>query len=303
MTTSLAALAASSSAHTPSSVLMSTNLSPNQPGQSNSNTSLQSPSASSNPNTSVADANDSTYEIKTEFYTREGLWKLVTHCEYARQNQNLQLNQSLNSNTSGMQSVNSNLNSNLNSPNLNQSYSCSSNDPVRIGLFKYSKSVVFKDLFLSKKQQQSELWNRFVCDTCASKSREKEKFNLKKLNENDNDDDNDVIFTQFSSKDSDENNQECELIDSEDEYVISRRGLVCKVCNVNLINDEYLDEDELDSDDNDDIDSKDKIQSKHSNQDTLDLILFNYARDIYLYEFNSIKSKVSKLIFKFIIIN
>ena len=76
MTTSLAALASTPSAHSSNTVLMSPNTITNS--------------------TQIIDSAeyDSNLEIKNEFYTREGLWKHVKHGEFVRQQQNSNYTQS-----------------------------------------------------------------------------------------------------------------------------------------------------------------------------------------------------------------
>ena len=90
------------------------------------------------------DTNDDT---KTEFYTREGLWTLVTNGEYVRQQQ-----QTIYQQQQQMQTANGqNVNANIVQPNFNE--------PVKIMTFKYFK---FDDV---KKRKQ--LPN--VCANCSSK--------------------------------------------------------------------------------------------------------------------------------------
>lgn len=242
MTTSLAALAASSTAHTSSSVLMSTNL-------SNQNQNTNSPSP-------VIDITDSNYEIKTEFYTREGLWKLVPSFEYARQMQ-----------TTTQNANSPNTNSTYNTlPNTNQTNQTtqtfqtnSNNDPVRISLFKFKKNFIFKEFYKNAKSRKN------LCNTCSK--RRQEKIKLNKLNESntDDEDNSDVIFSHKYEDSSDEG-----WSDSDSEI-----DKLCKLCKSNIASDGNSES------------SEDK-----ANDPSLNLMIFNYAREIYTHESAPVYTKV-----------
>lgn len=240
MTTSLAALAAtSSSAQTGSGVSVSTN-------------TTNSPSP-------VLDITDTNYEIKAEFYTREGLWKLVPTLELARQLHNISLNSSL---PNSSQSYNNTQCGQNNQPLSGQN----NNDPVKLNTFTFKKSVVFKDFFLNSKSNRRQL-----CHRCSST---KKPHRLNKLAESDSDEDNsDVIFNNIG-----DNSSETQT-DSDSEKA-------CRQCKTHLSR-------------NDSESSTDSFRKySKSNDQILELMLFNYGREIYTYETGSSNFKVLiKIIF------
>lgn len=97
------------------------------------------------------------------------------------------------------------------------------------------------------------------------------------------DDDDDVIFTKFGGQI--QQNAKSKTKSSQKESQRNQQlMMVCKLCNRKLVAA------------NDTRKKTAKSQSNQDNVDTLsspslDLILFNYAREIYTYEFNSVKSK------------
>lgn len=230
MTTSIATMAASNSAQTTSGVPV-----PNSPSP-------------------VLDITDSSYEIKTEFYTREGLWKLIPSLEFARQIQSL--------NTS---STSQTYNASQSGQNLQSTLSQNSNDPVKISFFTFKKNTIFKDFYLNSKSNRKNL-----CRRCSSN---KKPNRLNKLAESDSDEDNsDVIFSNIG-----ENSSEA---DSESD---SERA--CRQCKTNLSR----------HDSESSTDSFKKYPNKPNNQ-ILELMLFNYGREIYTYESGSVNFKVFYII-------
>ena len=228
MTTSLAALAAASSSHSSSSTVL---MSPASFQNSNNLSSISS-----------SDITDSHMDIKTEFYTREGLWKLVPNGEYVRQQQQQQQQQSISQNSMGGGQVN----------NYTQS---SFNEPVKLNVFKFSKN---------------DEKRRNVCEKCILELQEKNKKETEDKNVQFNvyrsyDDNEDVVmFGQQQSNstcvdDSDDDHDDDESLDDCEKNVNEPQSTYCKYCSASLC---------------------------------LDLVLFNYAREIYFYEFNTIKSKV-----------
>ncbi|CAF0909785.1 unnamed protein product [Brachionus calyciflorus] len=255
MTTSLAALAASSTAHTTSNSLMSTNLSTTNNQKANSSPGV--------------DINDLTSDIKTEFYTREGLWKLIPSLEYVKQTQNssnpVSPNSNYNNNTSQNTSSQTNQNLNINS----------NSDPVKISLFNFTKSQVFRDFYINTRENVKNL-----CHECL-KSQRREKKRLNKLNESESNDEdnNDVIFKSQMYNDSSDEDDDNNWSDSDD---YSQR--LCRLCKVNLIRNDFIDSSDSESDD----ESK-KNNTKSSS--SLSLMIFNYAREIYTYESTPVSSK------------
>ncbi|RNA19590.1 hypothetical protein BpHYR1_042756 [Brachionus plicatilis] len=229
MTTSLAALAATSSAQTSA-------------GVSVPNSSINCPSP-------VLDITDSNYEIKTEFYTREGLWKLVPSLEFAKQIQNTGLNNS-------SPSTNLNYNASQTGQNTQSPLNHNNNDPVKINLFTFKKNIIFKDFHLNSQSNR-----RNLCRKCSST---KKPNRLNKLAESDSDEDNsDVIFSNIG-----ENSSESESG--------SDLEKACRQCKTNLSR--YDSESSADS------------YKKFPNQ-ILDLMIFNYGREIYNYESGSVNYK------------
>lgn len=236
MTTSLAALVATNSTPQACSGV----------SESNNLTNCSSP---------VLDITDSNYEIKAEFYTREGLWKLVPALEFARQVHNLNLNSSLPnssqaySNTQAGQNVQS-----LSSQN--------NNDPVKLNLFTFKKSLIFKDFSLNSKSNRRQL-----CHRCLS-SKKTNRLNI--LAESDSDEDNsDIIFSNVG-----DNSSETETDSDSDKK--------CGQCRIDL-----------------DSESSTDSNRKYSKPDDqiLDVIIFNYGREIYFY--NSDPSNIKVLFINF----
>ena len=244
MTTSLAALAASSSTHSPSTVLMTSSSLQTPTTSLTSTTNLSSVSVHTS--SLVNDTTDSNQDIKSEFYTREGLWKLASNGEYIRQQQQLQ---TVNNSSIGGQGTSG----------TNSTYSQNSfNEPVKLSIFKFTKN--------DDKQ-------RNICDKCRNSQETKlrtNKMNQKNGEQNvkfgiyrSYDDDEDVVYAPneegFSNEEdeSDENDKNDTFRDFHGD-----QARVCKYCSTSLC---------------------------------LDLVLFNYAREIYFYEFDSVKLKVRKL--------
>lgn len=129
-----------------------------------SNLSQQIPSSLN----SISENVDPATELKTEFYTREGLWKLVSNGDYAKQYQSMYNQQQ-------------NMQSGVNTQQMNNN--CAnmqvvSNEAVKIVCFKYfnfdqvlseKRLRKFRNLcvkcaqFKSSKQNSklNELWNKF----------------------------------------------------------------------------------------------------------------------------------------------
>jgi hypothetical protein len=275
--TSLASLAANSTSHPPTSGIMSTSL-----------TSTNTAAASAN----VDLLNDTNYEIKTEFYTREGIWKLAPGGEYARQaaptqaTTGYQVNSSLTNTNSSAQSLNyassttgglggNAANSSLTGSGIATSNVATNNDPVRIACFKFSKNILNNatntdNLGLPVRRIRSK-----TCRNCTKQRSNQHKSHvddhLYDLNDNEDDeddDDDDVIC----SKVRDEFNSS---FSSNIAQGIASYQYYCKYCNSNLTADGELLPSDLAS-------------------PTLDMLLFNYSREIYFYEFSPIYSTVIK---------
>jgi hypothetical protein len=239
--------------HKPSSTTITSNNS-NNPKPQQSQTTV----------TEYSSNGDPLNEIKTEFYTREGLWKLVPQHDFLRQQQlNIQ-QQQLSTSTGTMSNNQPNNSMNNNSLNTqgNSSYS-NTNDPVKVALFKYA----YNDDISYRKRSESKK-RRLICSNCS------------KLHSND-----DKIKT--NSKNYDDN----------DDVIINKNSINCKYCNNYLIMDN--DSDSNNSNDNDDENYFDTINNDDDDDEfdlnvlpNLDVLIFNYAKEIYLYEFNQSKSKV-----------
>lgn len=295
--TTLGVLAASSGSHSSSTVLMSSSSPTTNTSNANTSTSSNYASTSAVASSSLIDINDSNIEIKTEFYTREGLWRLVPNCEYIRQQQtqyqlqqqanNSQLNQTSSSN--GQLSTNNQtyLNSNTTNPN----------DPVKIGIFNFSKRM-FSPAYENDGR---------VCQSCATRL---------KLENIDHDDDDDVICTKFrlNSYEDDENDEdnvdddeydyeeenESEIDESYDDDVVincspivdnsQSNKIICKYCNNSIILNDNNTKSPTSC-------SSVSTASSVSASPSLDMLIFNYAREIYFYEFNQIKTNKVFLLF------
>ena len=75
------------------------------------------------------DSFDTSLELKTEFYTREGLWKIVPNGEYIRQPQSMYTQQQNMANNNAENNMNNNCN--------NNNMQLTSNEPCKIICFKY----------------------------------------------------------------------------------------------------------------------------------------------------------------------
>jgi hypothetical protein len=248
----------------------------------------------------MVDVGDTVYEIKTEFYTREGIWRLVPNCEYIRQLQpqqqqlSPQYQQGANLSLNG--SINTGNQQGQNASGQSSTYNLNSNDPVKIGVIKYSKRTIFNQRQKKKAkipQKKTIAKERFKCSNC-NRSNLNEEDNISQNNiksdesNKEHDDDEDVVFTKFINSDSDDSIST--TISSSDDY-------------------DDADEEDNDDDYDDDDQSQRRISSHNENVfickyckhtlmksesncnissnslASLDLILFNYAREIYFYEF------------------
>ena len=207
----------------------------------------------------MVDAGDTSCEVKTEFYTREGIWKLVPNCEYIRQ---LQQQQQQQQHTSPQYQQGANT-MNGSSQSLGQATQ-SSNDPVKIGVFKFSK----RSLFNQSERRRSSL--RLKCVNCQREQSDDAESDVTRDEEYDDDDD--VIFTKAQSVES--------VVSSEDEYADDDEE-ICKYCKKFLRKNE-----------NNHLANKQNNTLSSSNKLSLDLVVFNFAREIYFYEFNSLRLKV-----------
>jgi hypothetical protein len=312
MTTSLAALAASAGAHSPSTCLMSSSTMSATNSLSAANLSSSQANSTGSSNALIDAANyDTNYEIKTEFYTREGLWKLMPQCEYVKMNQAQvqQQQQQIQSQMQSQQGQSQQLTNQMNSPN-SQMMSASnlnamtnnstplisnvSNDPVKLFTFKFSKAT----LTGVKNSVNANARNRTVKRNLKNQSGSKNvntqqkkqspmamkeaqvsdvKFGHTVNKKKEHDDDDDIVFNSKNKLIMNESNQE-----------------------LNDTNDVEEEEDRTESDDESggDTDGTGSIHSKNnkgvrkrkSTKQSLDLILFNYSREIYFYEFNRIES-------------
>jgi hypothetical protein len=295
MTTSAAALAVNQNTNS-NYYMSSSHSSPVLPTSAASNNNNNNSSS-----TSIMDITDSNYEIKTEFYTREGIWKLAPNCEYMKsyqlqqqQQQNYyQQNNQLNNSNSSSNSANLNqLNNSNNGSNLNQSSttivnnnSTTSNDQVKLGIFKYSYETIYGANFNQSASQSLSDSNKSpkLCKEC----------NLKlKLDHNYDDeivdDDDDVIFTKFNPNNS--------SFISNKTNVLNENSITCKLCNKKLDKNQMITANNKKTSNTNSND----LNKLTSSPPSLDLLLFNYGREMYTYEFNSIKSKVINNLHEFI---
>jgi hypothetical protein len=301
--TSLASLAANPTSHpTTSGLIMST---------SGNGGVTASSSASA---ASVDLLNDTNYEIKSEFYTREGIWKAAPGGEYARQTPattataNLNYSQSANTglgnaNSSaqslsyaaspigmgiGMSGTTSTGIANATGGGLaaaanNNNTTTTNNDPVRIASFKFSKSILNNasntdNTGLPVPRVFSRACNSCMRKRSAAAERRRPTRDLNDLldeedvycdEEEDDDDDDDVICAKLRD--------DLTLNTSFNSASVASLGhhqYFCKYCKMSMNGDGELSANEPPS-------------------PTLDMLLFNYSREIYFYEFNPIKATVS----------
>lgn len=253
--------------------------------------SSQSPSSLS----TITQGNDGAEpgsELKTEFYTREGLWRLVPNGEYIRQPQSIYAQQQNIQNSTNAQQMNANCNG----------MQISSSESVRIACFKYFK---FDEVLSSRNFNLM----KNLCIKCAQKKilkNSKKQFGKKKILENSrvhldsmHDDDDDIIYDEheISSDEDDQENPKQPV-----EFHLTQSNLSrtasnsdsnnkssttsqhsCKYCSskINRTNDSNL-----------------LIANYNANNilelsPYLDLTIFNYAREIYFYESNDIKTKIT----------
>lgn len=265
MTTSLAALASTPSAHSSSTVLMST---------SNASSSSHSAQTSSPQSTMLIESAeyDANQEIKTEFYTREGLWKLVKHGEFVRQQQNnyqqTPMSSQLNNGTNQL-------------ANSSQTSQTTSNEPVKLAYFKYSNDLLFQHNAATNNSMRLKMQHKDYCLKCMKMiiSGQQKKLNAsnsssstnRMSNNLDHDDDDDIVYY----------NETATPTNQDD---------LCKYCNSKINS-------------NDSLSTTSTISNSNVNNScpsqSLDLLVFNYAREIYFYEFNLFKSKVSLILFIF----
>lgn len=266
------------------------------------NTSIYKTTTTTNANSenlstslNMIDTGDTNYEIKTEFYTREGVWKQVSNGEYIRQLQQQQQQQNMSPQYQQMNGSGSNINNGNNQQtSLGGCQSLSSNDSVRIGVFKYSRRSIFKmrsDGSSTKARRSKSFRTKLKCSKCHREQSDDddddyyediEENNINNSQENSEyDDDDDVIFSKVNNSDSDFNDEYSTDDDDENDDDSS----MCKYCKQLLKKKR-----------NEDNDKRLTSVSSGNNEKlikSLDLMLFNYAREIYFYEFNPFKLKVS----------
>ena len=252
MTTSLAALASTPSAHSPSTGLISNN--------SISNTvSTNSPLSNQQQSPMLIDSGeyDSNQDIKSEFHTREGLWKLVKHGEFVRQQQNnyqqSQMSGQLNNGTNQL-------------ANNSQTNQTTSNEPVKIAYFKYSNDLLFQHNAATNNSMRLKMQHKNYCIKCmkliiSQQKKISESTTTTNSRNLDHDDDDDIVYYNETTTSS---NQED----------------LCKYCNSKL-------------DSNDSLSTISANNTNNSTSQSLEIVVFNYSREIYFYEFNLFKSKVN----------
>jgi len=277
----------------------------------NNTTSNNSPSSSL---TTMVDAGDTNYEIKTEFYTREGVWKQIPNGEYIKQSQQQQQQQQQHTMSPQYQQMHGNMNGNGANMNnqqssVGQASSSSLNDSVKIGVFKYSKRSIFKKKrsgsTTTAKTRRKSFRTKLKCSNCqreqSDDDNDDENGEGDFMNNNNNsqenseyDDDDDVIFTKakssfesdYDEEDEDSSGNDDEYEDEDESSSDAVFSLTCKYCKQLLKKKQ------------DDTNEK-RLLSKtfgSENLKSLDLMLFNYAREIYFYEFNPVIVKVSGFI-------
>ena len=307
MSTSLAALAASSNTHSPSTVLMSTS---NQTNNNNNynQTSISSPPIAANTSSVLLDVNDSNYEIKTEFYTREGVWKMLPNCEYVRQLQQAQTQSQM----QNQQTVSSPVSSNNQLNNINQqqaqntgavqSGTTTPNDPVKVGVFKYTNKKIFRNTTKSNPKNLKKI----VCSYCNKEQTvSRNEFDEEEEEEDETDEEDDYesddvdVYDEsddyYSDDDEDSNSSDEEVEsfklkehDDDDDVIFTKLNeseVKCKHCSRQI----KLSKLSRRSKQN----KKLKSSTGSVNSSSLDLLLFNYSREIYFYELNSIRSASS----------
>jgi hypothetical protein len=275
----------------------------------NNNTNNTSNNSATSSSLTMVDAGDTNYEIKTEFYTREGVWKQIPNGEYIKQSQQQQQQQQ-HTMSPQYQQMHGNMNgsgANINNQqsSVGQASSSSLNDSVKIGVFKYSKRSIFKKKrsgSTTTKTRRKSFRTKLKCSNCQreqSDDDEDEEGDYMNNNNNNNnsqenseyDDDDDVIFTKVkSSFESDYDEEDEDSSENDDEYEDEDESssdavfsLTCKYCK------QFLRKKQDDTNDK-------RLLSKtfaSENLKSLDLMLFNYAREIYFYEFNPVIVKVS----------
>lgn len=226
-------------------------------------------------------------ELKTEFYTREGLWTLVPNSDYVRQPQNL-YTQPPNVPNGNVQQMNNNCGNVL----------LTSNEPVKIITFKYFRF----DEVLSPKNLKRY---KNLCVKCAQKKSLKAKSvnksnSFKKPdnskvyfgNMREYDDDEDIIYDNAhslsSGEDSDTFAEAAEFRNNFDNFhnranCETNVQNYCKYCNAKIYK----------SNDLNSLIANFNASSTFASTPCLDLVIFNYAREIYFHEANDIKAKAS----------
>ncbi len=255
-----------------------------------SNQQCQSPSSLIS--ISQSDSQD-IYDLKTEFYTREGLWKLIPSSEYQRQPQSIynqqqqsqqQLHQTGVQNHSG-NGQNHSLNPGINGANL---LMCT-NEPVKLISFRYFRfdQVIsarnmarFRNLCLKCAQKKS--MTKYVVKTKIKQENNKVYFNSMR----EHDDDEDVVYSGMSGGESSESDNETFLDSVEknlDNFNLNSNNgqFFCKYCNGRVIR-----SNEINS-----LIVNFYSDGMLANTPCLDLVLFNYAREIYFFEANDLKIK------------
>ena len=300
MSTSLAALAASSNTHSPSTVLMSTSNQTNSYNQP----SISSPPIAANTSSVLLDVNDSNYEIKTEFYTREGVWKMLPNCEYVRQLQQAQAQSQM----QNQQTVSSPASSNNQLNNISQqqaqnagavqSGATTPNDPVKVGVFKYTN----KNIFRNTTKPSPKNAKKIVCTYCNKEQtmtrsecdEEEDETDDEADSESDDDDVYDESDDYYSDGDDDSNSSDEEVEsfklkehDDDDDVIFTKLNeseVKCEHCSRPIKLRSKLSRKKSKES------KKLKSSSGSANASSLDLLLFNYSREIYFYELNAIRS-------------
>jgi hypothetical protein len=283
MTTSLAALANNPSAHSASTVLMSPNL------------SMPINSVPSQLSLSETGEYDASQDIKTEFYTREGLWKLVKHGEFVRQQQSNNNNNYQQSQMSGGQMTNGSSQMQTNSVNNSGG---GSNEPVNLAYFKYSNELLFQQHYQTQNVTRKHLQRKNYCAKCM-KSFTNNSIHKTASSHFDHDDDDDIIYHNETINNNNhpnyKNNNNINNSNNNNQDHDSAVA-VCKYCNVQLNSNES-------SSNNNANNLNQNTSSTHASPtplsssttcspQSLDVVIFNFAREIYFYEFNLFNTKV-----------
>ncbi len=232
-------------------------------------------------------------ELKTEFYTREGLWKLVPSGEYLRQPQSIYTQQQQQSQT-GLQQNQAGLgpsgpqhmNPGLNGAGL----LVSTNEPVKVMSFRY-----FRFDQVMSARNMSRFKN--LCVKCAQKKSlsacRRPKKDAKKASGGPHqaakvhfssmpeyDDDDDVVYSGASNGESSESDSDAFVGSVERGFDnCNLGGGLCKHCGGRVSR----------SNESNSLIVNFSAASMLATTPWLDLVVFNYAREIYFYEANDLK--------------